>query len=183
MKNTATPNSHPPITYIPNELLEVCELDTQHGVRMNASTGLLLMFNAVMTAGEMVDVITSLHEIADHLKSKLVQRCHICNNCEEKAEGSPKEWMDNCTLCHDLLNPELDIQVPDYLRKEAGIPLDAKLDAYSDEENGEITLCEAEHEYDISDVPEFLLKELVAAGACLPELDESLRMEYTIHAD
>lgn len=177
-----TTTTKPPITYLPHELLDVCKLNTQQGVVMKASEGLLVLFNAKMVPGEMVSVIADLHEIADTLKTRLVESCGLCDNCEDDPQGSPQQWRTECTAHQELLDPKLSIQVPDFLRKEAGIPLDAKLDAYADDESGEIIVLQAEYNYDISDVPEFLLKELLDAGICLPALEEALRMENPIYA-
>ena len=183
MKNTTIPKTYPPITYLPDALLAVCQLDTKQGVRMEASVGLLALFNSKMTAGEMVGVIAQLRKLSNQLTRQLAKHCGVCDNCEESADGIPEDWIADCDLCDDLLNPHFDIHVPDYLCDEAGIPVDAKLTGEGDEETGEITLREADWKSDLSDVPDFLLGELLNVGICLPKLDEAMRMEYTIHAD
>lgn len=70
-------------------------------------------------------------------------------------------------LCHDLLDESQSIHIPDYLLEEAGIPTDAKLEAYADEDSGEITVAMADIQQDITDVPPFILPVMAQSGICL----------------
>ena len=66
------------------------------------------------------------------------------------------------------------IDLPDYLREEAGIPKDAKLCADVDEEEKSVTIYAAGHQHDLSDVPESLRPLLESLGICLAQLEEAL---------
>ena len=66
------------------------------------------------------------------------------------------------------------LELPDYLREEAGIPAGAKLCVYVDDEEKTVTIAEAGYDHDLRDVPPYLLEMLGEAGICLGELEEQL---------
>ena len=74
-----------------------------------------------------------------------------------------------------------EIALPDYLRDEAGIPENAKLCAYVDEEENTVTIAEAGYDHDLRDVPPYLLEMLAASGICIGELEERLMLEDTVY--
>ena len=98
--------------------------------------------------------------------------------CEDDC---PAGCVSACSLCHDLLDESQTVRIPGYLLEEAGIPADAKLDAYSDEDSGEITVTEADIQQDITDVPPGILAVLAQSGMCLAELDELIMQEEIIY--
>ena len=69
---------------------------------------------------------------------------------------------------------EEEIGLPDYLREEAGIGEGAKLCAYVNEEENTVTIAQADHKYDLRDVPPEVLDMFLDTGLCLGELDELL---------
>ena len=69
----------------------------------------------------------------------------------------------------------------DYLREEAGIPENAKLCAYVDEDENTVTIAEAGYDHDLRDVPPYLLEMLAASGICIGELEERLMLEDTVY--
>ena len=100
--------------------------------------------------------------------------CGHCDECDE----------DECA-CRDLPIEELirpAVTVPDWAREEADIPSDAKLGCYVDEDSGEITICETDYEYDLSDIPPAILFALRKGGCCLSVLEDVL-MENDIVYD
>ena len=74
-----------------------------------------------------------------------------------------------------------EIALPDYLREEAGIPENAKLCAYVDEDENTVTIAEAGYDHDLRDVPPYLLEMLAASGICIGELEERLMLEDTVY--
>ena len=73
------------------------------------------------------------------------------------------------------------IELDDDLRKEAGIPTDAKLSLYVDEEDHTITVCEAGYDHDLRDIPPYLLEMMAFSGICLGELEERLMVGDIIY--
>ena len=74
------------------------------------------------------------------------------------------------------------VTVPDWAREEADIAPDAKLDCYVDEDSGVITVCEADNDFDLSDVSPVILYALRKSGCCLSALEDAL-MENDIIYD
>ena len=66
--------------------------------------------------------------------------------------------------------------------EEADIAPDAKLDCYVDEDSGVITVCEADNDFDLSDVSPAILYALRKSGCCLSALEDAL-MENDIIYD
>ncbi len=73
------------------------------------------------------------------------------------------------------------VSIPGYLLEEAGIPVDAKLEAYTDKDSGQITVVEADVQQDITDVPPGILTVLAQSGVCLAELDELIMLEEIVY--
>ncbi len=189
-----------PDILLPASACEVCGFTGEEKLELHAAEDTLVIVKTKMTAMELVHVIETLSEIASALTVHLAHACGSCNNCgdnpdicgscaakqNEKAkstEGGPVEWVKNCELCQSLLESGGEINVPDYLLEEAGIAKDAKLTAYADEDSGEITVTEADNEYDISDVPPGIRAVLALSGVCLMELDELIMLEETVYGN
>ncbi len=177
MKNERKDN---PLKAIPDEILDHCNFDTEKGLVATISPGLLIVSSTQMTAMDTITAITTISEFGASLTAKLAAACGFCDNCGDMDYGNPTDWAKNCELCSDLLNTRNYVQLPDYLRIEAGIPQDAKLDADIDDKGGNITVFEADHDHDITDVPPDLLEVFCKSGVCLAALDEALRQERKI---
>ncbi|MCC7570912.1 hypothetical protein KO465_06240, partial [Candidatus Micrarchaeota archaeon] len=94
---------------------------------------------------------------------------------------TPEKWVAQCELCQSLLDGSGDVRVPDYVLEEAGIPIDAKLEAYADKDRGEITVVEADIQEDITDVSPGIVAILASAGICLAKLDELIMLEEVVY--
>ena len=112
-----------------------------------------------MTGMELIRAARRLHELSVELSLHLVKACGFCHDC---AEECPFEEL------------EEEIDLPGYLREEAGIDEGAKLCAYVNEEENSVTIAEAGHEYDLRDVPPEVVDMFLDTGLCLGELDELL---------
>ena len=185
---------------LPEGTCEVCGFTSKDSLELHSSEGILIILKDRMTAIELVRIIETLSEAASELTVTLARACGICNKCGDKNPGpcencdgnevcaflngckdGPTEWVANCSLCQDLLNDSQDVRIPDYVLEDAGIPKDAKLEAYADEDSGEITVTKAEDRWDITDVPPGLLMVLAQSGVCLAELDELIMLEEIVY--
>ena len=136
--------------------------------------GAVILTKSKMTAMEYVKLLTELTAHVGQMLLTLRDTCGCCDECDE----------DECA-CRDLSIEELcrpAVTVPDWAREEADIPPDAKLGCYVDEGYGEITICETDYEYDLSDVPPAILFALRQSGCCLSVLEDVL-MENDIVYD
>lgn len=158
---------------------------------MDVITGdnVCVIVNGEMTMLELVKVIDTLSALASDLTVILAQACGFCDNCgdvynckdSDDWQDTPKRWAAQCELCQSLLDGSGDIHIPDYVLEEAGIPTDAKLEAYADGDSGEITVVEADVQEDITDVPSGILAILASAGICLAKLDELIMLEEVVY--
>lgn len=179
----------------PTIMLPECACDTagftdKDPLELYVTEGVIVFLKNKMTALEVANTIESLSRLASDLTVTLAAACGICDNCGDenetnpaacgKSQSSPAEWVSNCSLCHDLLDESQNIRIPDYIMEEAGIPAGARLEAFADEETGEIIVAEAEIRQDIKDVPTGILSMLAASGVCLAELDELIMLDRII---
>jgi bifunctional DNA-binding transcriptional regulator/antitoxin component of YhaV-PrlF toxin-antitoxin module len=183
MKNNQTM----PQISLPADACKLSGFTDKDALELYAAKGVLVFLKEQMTALEVANAIESLSAIASDLTVLLASTCGICNNCGEdcadcdECQNNPAAWVQNCSLCHDLLDENQRIHIPDYLLEEAGIPADAKLEACTNEDSGEIMVTEADIQRDINDVPPGILSVLAASGICLAELDELIMLERIIH--
>lgn len=126
--------------------------------------GMVLM-KSQMTAMEVLKTIEGLEEITDALYYTLAKASGLCGD-----NGCQSETVD-----------AVNIKLPDFILEDAGIPKDAKLCAYTDDESGEVTVMEAEYKHDLSDVSVETLEILSAMGVCFRGLNECLMNESIIY--
>lgn len=168
---------------LPSNVRKLCGFDKQ-ALEFHTAEDALVILKEKMTAIELVHAITALDELLLGLVTCLAGACTLCNNCGTPCKdknSTPADWATNCSLCHGLLDDEQTICLPDALLAEAGIPKDAKLEAYPDPDNGEVLVAVSGFRNDISDVPKDLLELLIQWGVCLPELDELIVLEETVY--
>lgn len=145
---------------IPAALMELSGFGHE-GVEMHAQEGMVAITKKRMTGMEMIRTIDELARLASVLATHLARACGPCEECGMD-DGCPREG--SCQY----------VSLPEFLRKEAGIPPDAKLCAAVDEEERVVTIMEAEHAYDLRDVPAGLLSLFASSGTCLEALEECL---------
>lgn len=116
---------------------------------------------------EVIQAMDALHQLTVDLSVHLARASGPCDGCDGDC---PFDGLDG-----------QEIALPDYLRDEAGIPENAKLCAYVDEEENTVTITEAGYDHDLRDVPPYLLEMLAASGICIGELEERLMLEDTVY--
>lgn len=183
------------------KLLEGTSLGAAEERNVTVSDNVCVIHKSQMTVLELTSVIDTLSNLASDLTVVLAQACGFCDNCgrehdDEDCEGaecseacaflngckdSPADCVMHCELCQGLLDGSGEVHVPDYLLEEAGIPTDAKLEAYADEDSGEITVVEADIQQDITDVPPGIVAILAKSGVCLAGLDELIMLEEIVY--
>lgn len=132
-------------------------------LEMNVGDSAGVITKQAMNAMELIQGIETLKNFADTLILTLAKECGSCNDCG---------------ACFDRF---YDIKVPEYLLEEAGIPEGAKLCAYAEENSGEIKVKKADYKYDLSDVPEYILRIFDAAGVCVGKLEELLMLGVNVY--
>lgn len=186
---------------IPAEARAACGFSETDMLELHGSEGALVITKSRMTALELVSAIETISFIASELTVALAGACGLCDNCGEEnpktcadcsgsaacaqlngCKDTPADWVENCSLCRELMDESRKIQIPGDILVDAGIPKGAKLEASSDGE-GEIVVTEAAYQKDINDVPPGILSVLVASGVCLAELDELIMQEEIVYGE
>ena len=169
---------------LPADACEQSGFTDKDTLELHAGQNALVFMKDKMTALEVANAIQSLSALAADLTVVLASACGLCDNCGEGcADDCPAGCVSACSLCHDLLDESQSIRIPGYLLEESGIPADAKLEAYTDEDSGEITVVEADIQQDITDVPPGILAVLAQSGVCLAELDELIMLDSIIYGN
>lgn len=195
---TKKKNNHPQVG-LPAEICEVCGFEEPGMLEFHVGPEALIILKEQMTALEVACAIDTLRIMASKLTNSLIGACSFCNNCGDgtsadctgncrceacgphSQQSDSAGWVANCSLCHELLGDGQRIQIPDYLLEEAGIPKEAKLEAYTEEGSGEITVVEADIQNDLTDVPPEIISMLATAGVCLAHLDELVMDGGTVY--
>lgn len=152
---------------LPNEILNAANFTGCEEIEFNALENSVVAMKTTMNAMELIKVAEGLKNLSEELIVHLAGicgRCHDCSYCERFEEYD-------------------EIIVPDYLLEEAGIPKDAKLCACTEEDSGEIIVMQADYDYDIADVPKFVIDIFEMSGICIRELEERIMMEDIIYGD
>lgn len=152
---------------LPNEILNAADLTGCEEIEFNTLENAVVAMKTTMNAMELIKVAEGLKNLSEELIVHLAGicgRCHDCSYCERFEEYD-------------------EIIVPDYLLEEAGIPKDAKLCACTEEDSGEIIVMKADYDYDIADVPKFVIDIFEMSGICIRELEERIMTEDIVYGD
>ena len=116
---------------LPADACERSGFTDKDTLELHAGQNALVFMKDKMTALEVANAIQSLSALAADLTVVLASACGLCDNCGEGcADDCPAGCVSACSLCHDLLDDSQTVSIPGYLLEEAGIPKDAKLEAY-----------------------------------------------------
>ena len=152
---------------IPIEVLKASNLLDSEDIELKTLENAFVLMKGTMNAMELIKLAEGLKSLSEEL---IVHLAGVCGRCQD------------CSYCQGL--EEFDeIVVPDYLLEEAGIPKDAKLCAYTEEDSGEIIVIQADYDYDIADVPQFVIDIFEMSGICIRELEEKIMREDIVYGD
>ncbi|WP_455723787.1 AbrB/MazE/SpoVT family DNA-binding domain-containing protein [Dysosmobacter welbionis] len=152
---------------IPAAAMKLSGFESGGKVELHASEDTLVVLKQRMTAMELLRAAKSLQTLVTDLHVHLAKVCGPCTGCDGEC---PFEDGD-------------EVDLPDYLREEAGIPEKAKLCASVDEEEHTVTISEADYDHDLRDVPEEVLEMFKEAGICVGELEERLILGDVVYGN
>lgn len=136
---------------VENKMIEFANLGEE--VVVTALDHLVVLTKAKMTALDMVKTIATLAEVTQNLLATLAKNCGTCEDCGHCEEMDTEN-----------------IKLPYYMLEVAGIPNDAKLIAYAEEDSGIVRLEQAEFDHDIADISKDIRELLSNYGICMGEL-------------
>ena len=137
---------------VDNEVIAFANLDDE--IALSATDRLIILRKQKMTAMDMVKMIEAMTEVTEHLLNILAQVCGTCDKCES---------------CKDLDTDN--IHIPDYILEVAGIPKDAKLTAFAEEDSGIVRVEQADYDCALADVSVEMRQFFSGYGICMGELD------------
>lgn len=146
--------------FISRPALALSGFAEDESVALHTLPGAVILLKKRMTAMDLLSAMDSISKLSTDLTTELFKLCGPCDDCQDG--DCPYEDVDG------------PIDLPGYLKEEAGIPKDAKLCAEVDEEEKSVTIYAAGHQHDLSDVPESLRPLLEDLGICLARLEEAL---------
>ena len=114
---------------IPAAALKLCGFENGDKAELHALPSAAIILKQKMTAMEVIQAMDALHQLTVDLSVHLARASGPCDGCDGDC---PFDGLDG-----------QEIALPDYLRDEAGIPENAKLCAYVDEEANTVTIAEA----------------------------------------
>lgn len=148
------------VLMIPSGMFKISGFESGEKVELHTLDSAVVVLKQQMTAMELIQAVDTLHKLTADLT---VHLAHVCGPCEGCEKACPFDDLGDGML-----------ELPDYLREEAGIPAKAKLDAVVNVDDHTVTLCEADYDHDLRDVPEGLLEVLDDLGVCMGELEKRL---------
>lgn len=152
---------------LPIEILRASDLISCSEIELRAIENAVVAIKKTMNAMELIRLSEGLKNLSEDLIVYLAEDCGKC---------------DDCSYCAGFEDYD-EIIVPDYLLEEAGIERNAKLCAYTEENSGEIVVMQSDHNYDIADVPQFVIDIFEISGICIRELEERLILEDIVYGD
>ncbi|HBF65741.1 MAG TPA: hypothetical protein DDW34_08370 [Clostridium sp.] len=147
---------------VENEMIDFAKLGEE--VVVTALDHIVVLTKVKMTALDMVKTIATLAEVTQNLLATLAKNCGTCEDCGHCEEMDTEN-----------------IKLPHYMLEVAGIPKDAKLIAYAEEDSGIVRVEQAEYDHDIADIPEDIRELLSNDGICMGELDALLVRGELLH--
>lgn len=153
--------------YITAGTLKISKLPGDEKLELHTLDNALVLLKGRMTAPELLAAAHALADLAAGLIGHLAGVCGPCSDCGGNCPGD------------DL--GEKNIDLPEYLRKEAGIPENVKLCAEIDREKKAVTILASGHRYDLRDLSDDLLSTFIDAGTCLSELEKHMILEDIIY--
>ena len=165
---------------INHQALELCHLDPDGKFTLLIGENTLLVLPERMTALETVNTVAMLTDFTTGLIELLRDACGSCKEQMEQDKdcGCPYGSVCDPDECPYESMDRPEVELSDSIRKEMGIPLNAKLSYFVDE--GELVVSAADHNYDLTDVPEDILPLLAMAGICTGKLDELIMSEKEV---
>ena len=155
--------------HVPGGIMKLSGLEMNEKLEIHGLKSAVVILKQQMSAMELIQAADALHRLSIELLDHLAGNCGQCEDCDH-----------SCPL-DDLAEGMLEL--PEYLREEAGIPIDAKLCACVDPEGNTVTLSEAGYRYDLRDVLPYLLDMLDEAGICMGELEDRLITEELVYGE
>lgn len=154
---------------IPAAALKLCGFEGTEKAELHANPDAMVVLKGKMTAMELIHAAQYLQELSAELTTHLAKVCGQCDGCGGEHDDEDAEACCPMGVWHDD-----EVNIPAELREQAGIPKDAKLCFWVDEDENSLIFAAADYDHDLRDVPPLFLEMFTAADVCIGELEERL---------
>ncbi len=149
---------------IPQAIRQLSGLNATSALEIHVLDGAVVVTKSEMTAMDIVNLIAALNNLSTDMAAHLGLACGEC---------------DQCGVC-EVFDGTEPVSVPGYVLEQAGLE-NCKLTAAASGD-GIITVTDAGYEYDLTDVPPYMLESFRKIGVCVHELDELLMADEPIYS-
>lgn len=156
--------------YISAAELETANLNEWDRLEVHLLNQTVVVIPGDMTVMEIIRTAESLQGLAADLLAAIGAACEQCDGCNVEQL---------CDFMKGKIQPE--VCVPPQVLEAAGWEPGCKLDCEVDPACSEIRIIEADHRYDLTDVPSTVLDTFRECGICLNDLEMKLREEVTVY--
>ena len=160
----------PTEVYISAMDLEYANLSEWENLELHLLNQAAVVIPGQMTMMELIQTVETLQGLATDLLAALGAACELCDGCQSDML---------CDLMKGEIHPE--VSIPDYVLEEADLDPDYKLTCEVRSEDGKIQITEANHRFDLTDLPPYLVDALRESKVCLADLEEKLMREEVIY--
>ena len=150
--------------------LEQANLGEWESLELHPLNQAAVVIPGQMTAMELIHTAESLQGLAADLLAALGAACEQCDGCQTDLL---------CDLMTGEIRPE--VSIPDYVLEGSSLDPDYKLTLVVNAEDGKVQITEADHRFDLTDLPPDLLHTLRECKVCLADLEEKLMQEEVVY--
>lgn len=161
---------YPAEVYISAADLEHANLSEWNRLELHLLNQVAAVLPGQMTAMELIRTVESLQKLSAELLTALGSACEKCDGCNVELF---------CDLMKGDIRPE--VSIPIDILMQSNLDPDCKLTYEIDSETGAVSVVEADHRFDLTDIPRELLDTIRESGICLDDLDEKLKAETIVY--
>lgn len=156
--------------HITAENLETANLSEWERLELHLLNQAAVVIPGHMTATELIQVTEALQGLTADLLSALAGACDHCDKCQAE---------EPCKLMTGPIFPK--ISIPTCALEKAGLDPDCKLTCMVEQGSGKVQIVEANHRFDLTDLPPDLVDTLRACKVCFADLEEKMIREEIIY--
>ncbi len=160
---------YPAEVYISATDLEHANLSEWESLELHLLNQAAVVLPGQMTVMELIQTVETLQGLAADLLAALGAACEKCDGCQVEIL---------CDLMKDKIHPE--VSIPAAVLEQSNLNPDSKL-AYEVNQEGAVSIVEADYRFDLMDIPADLLDTFRECGICLDDLEDKLKAEEIVY--
>jgi len=162
--------SEPAEVCISAAALEAANLNEWEWLELHLLDQAAVVIPGQMSVLEVIRTAEALQGLASDLLAAIGAACEHCDGCQVELL---------CDLMKGKIHPE--VSIPAAVLEQSSLDPDGKLTCEVDPKTGAVSIVEAEHRFDLTDLPAPLLDTFRECGICLSDLEEKLKAEMVVY--